>query len=349
MDRSGYRVGMSLGHILGVAGAMVAVWAIILGSLPIFLTGSFLLGLSRGPIELGRYGAAEANPPRRRGRAISLVVMGGTAGSLAGPPLIEFSSALADRFNLPEAAGPWATGGLLFVAALVVVNVFLRPDPKVIARRFAADEPDQPAHEGRGRTFLEVLRDPRARLAVGSMVFSQLAMVVVMTITPVHMHIQQHELAPITFVITAHTMGMFGLSFFTGWLVDSVGRVKMIVAGGLVLAVACLTAPLSDSVPWLATALFLLGLGWNFGFVAGSTLLDDVLGANEKGRVQGSTDALVKLSSGAGSLSSGLIFSATGFAVTSWITIVAAVIPIALVVMFNVAKQSLPLEGQVST
>lgn len=95
------------------------------------------------------------------------------------------------------------------------------------------------------------------------MVFGQLTMVLVMTITPVHMHHHHHEITAISWVIMAHTLGMFGLSFPVGWLVDRLGRTKMILSGSLILMAACLLAPLSAEVCWLIVALFLLGLGWN--------------------------------------------------------------------------------------
>ena len=116
------------------------------------------------------------------------------------------------------------------------------------------------------------------------MVFSQLAMVIVMTITPIHMHEYDHGLGDVSIVMTAHTLGMFGFSLVTGWLTDRVGRQRTILIGALLSTIACATAPLSVEVPGLAITLFLLGLGWNFGFVAGSALLDDVLRTSEKGR-----------------------------------------------------------------
>jgi MFS family permease len=180
------------------------------------------------------------------------------------------------------------------------------------------------------------------------MVFSRFSMVSVMTVTAVHMHGHQHEIGSISWVIMAHTLGMFGLSFVTGWLADRLGRATMIVAGGLILALACLMAPLSTSVAWLALALFLLGLGWNFCFVAGSTLLDDILRPPEKGRVQGITESMINVASGAGSLGSGLIFAALGFAAMSWGNVLVAMIPVALVALAKAADHRTPAHGAAS-
>ena len=170
-------------------------------------------------------------------------------------------------------------------------------------------------------------------------------MVVVMVVTPVHMHDHNHALKSISLVIMAHTLGMFGLSWVTGWLVDKVGRPKMILGGGLVLSLACFMAPFSTSVLWLAVALFLLGLGWNFCFVAGSTLLSDRLRREEKGRVQGLTDTMINISSGIGNISSGLIFAALGFSAMSWLAIILGLIPVSLVIALRSSRQKVALEG----
>ncbi|NIV30723.1 MAG: MFS transporter, partial [Anaerolineae bacterium] len=250
-------------------------------------------------------------------------------------------------------SGPWFGAGLLLTLALMVVNIFLRPDPQVIGRQLAALGPAQPLydealHSERGRTIQEVLSSPGARLAIGAMVLSRLAMVSVMTVTAVHMHVHQHEIGSISWVIMAHTLGMFGLSFVTGWLADRLGRATMIAAGGLILALACLIAPLSTGVVWLASALFLLGLGWNFCFVAGSALLDDILRPSEKGRVQGITETMISFASGAGSLGSGLIFAALGFAATSWGNALIAIVPVVLVALSRGADRRTPARGAAS-
>jgi MFS family permease len=343
MDRAGRRVGLSVGYILGIVGALTAGWAIIQQSLPIFLVGILFTGFAWGTGELGRYAAAEASPLDQRGRAISLIVWSSTVGSIAGPSLLAGSNSLGSRVGLPDLTGPWFAAGIILTLGLVTMHFFLRPDPKEIARQYETNGPGQSEHGGEGRTFLDILQDSRTKLAIGAMTCGQLAMTVVMTVTAVYMRGLQHELGAISLVIMAHTMGMFGLSFVTGWLVDKFGRTRNILVGGLILVVSCIIAPLSTEVIWLAVALFLLGLGWNFCFVAGSALLDDVLRSSEKGRVQGSVDALVKTASGVGSLSSGLVFAAAGFALTSWITVLFAAIPIALVLLLNVADRSVSL------
>jgi MFS family permease len=246
-------------------------------------------------------------------------------------------------------SGPWFAAALFLALGLVIINLFLRPDPLQIARQLAPFEPDQGLLQRAGRSFQEILRaDHRAKVAISAMIFGQLTMVLVMTVTPVYMHDHNHEIGAISWVIMAHTLGMFGLSFVVGWLVDRLGRTIMILVGGLILIASCLLAPLYTEVYGLATALFLLGLGWNCCFVAGSTLLSDLLRPQEKGRIQGLVDASVNVTSGVGSLGGGLVFAAIGFTAMNWIGIVVAVIPLLLVLFLRAIRAKVSLEGTVS-
>ena len=349
MDRFGRRPGLSIGLLFGLAAALLAAWAVITQSLGLFLLSVVGMGLSRGSNDLGRYAAAEANPLQQRARALSLVVLGGTFGSIAGPLFVDWSGRFAAQAGLPLFSGPWLAAALFSLLALLVIHFFLRPDPQTIGRELAALEPATPVDQSRSRPYRQIWSDPRTKVATGAMICGQLAMVTVMTITPVHMHGHHHSLASISWVIMAHTLGMFGLSFMTGWLVDRSGQLKIIFAGGLQLVAACLLAPLWNNVVWLAVALFLLGLGWNFCFVAGSALLTAVLRPSEKGRTQGLTDAMVNVASGVGSVGSGLIFAALGFWVMSWLSIVIAVIPLLLALLMPTWGRNLVVDEAVSS
>lgn len=346
MDVAGRRLGLTVGHVLGFCGALVAGWAVVSESLLFFITGVFFIGLAKGVNDLGRYAAAESNVPRLRARALSLVVLGGTVGSIAGPALISGTGNLAEHFGFPRFSGPFLAAMIFFSVAMIIVNLFLRPDPLQIAQQLAAAESDAIPVPQKGRNFSQIFwGDHRAKLAVGAMVFGQLTMVLVMTITPVHMSSHHHDIGPISWVIMAHTMGMFGLSFLVGYLVDRLGRVKMIAIGGLILIAACLLAPLSTGAVWLAMALFLLGLGWNCCFVAGSTLLTDILQPQEKGRIQGLVDSLINVASGTGGFGGGLVFAAIGFTITSQIGVFIALIPLMLVVFLRLTQSRLAVEG----
>ena len=140
-------------------------------------------------------------------------------------------------------------------------------------------------------------------------------MVMVMVITALHMREHQHGLGSVSLVISAHTFGMYGFSIISGRLADRLGRGPVIITGAATLLLACLAAPLSPNVLPLSISLFLLGLGWNFCFVGGSTLLADQLSPSERARIQGFNDLLVGLASAIASVTSGVIFAALGFTI----------------------------------
>jgi len=160
------------------------------------------------------------------------------------------------------------------------------------------------------------------------MALGQLVMVAIMVITSLHMEDHQHARSDIYSVISVHTFGMFAPSIISGWLLDRWGRGRMILIGAATLLLACLTAPLSPDVLPLGISLFLLGLGWNFCFVGGSTLLSDQLSPLERSRTQGTNDLLVGLASAFISLSSGFIFSATSYAMMSLIAAALSLVPL---------------------
>jgi MFS family permease len=188
--------------------------------------------------------------------------------------------------------------------------------------------------QGESRPIFEILRQPAATTAVTAMVLGQVVMVAIMVITSLHMEDHQHNRADIYTVISGHTFGMFAPSIVSGWLLDKWGRGRMILIGSFTLLLACVTAPLSPDVLPLSVALFLLGVGWNFCFVGGSTLLADQLSAVERSRTQGTNDLLVGLASAFISLSSGFIFDATSYTVMAVVAGALSLVPLFMSVSF---------------
>jgi MFS family permease len=166
---------------------------------------------------------------------------------------------------------------------------------------------------GERRAIHHIFMIPAAAAAVVAMVFSQLVMVGVMVITSLYMTDMHHDLAEVSVVFSAHTIGMYAFSLLSGRLIDRWGRRPVILTGAFVLLVACVTAPLTADTIALSVSLLLLGLGWNFCFVGGSTLLSDQLRPEERGRTQGFNDLLVGLAAALGSLGAGLVSARFGY------------------------------------
>ncbi|HJS18076.1 MAG TPA: MFS transporter, partial [Anaerolineales bacterium] len=220
-----------------------------------------------------------------------------------------------------------------FAIAAILVFIGLRPEPRDVGREVARLYPEEIPH-GESRPISRILRQPAAITAVTAMALGQVVMVAIMVITSLHMEDHQHNRADIYTVISGHTFGMFAPSVISGWLLDKWGRGRMILIGSSTLLLACITAPLSPDVLPLAIALFLLGVGWNFCFVGGSTLLSDQLSPVERSRTQGTSDMLVGLASAVISLSAGFIFDATGYAVMAVIAGLLSLLPLFMSVMF---------------
>ncbi len=300
MDRIGRRAALS------VTGIAVA-------SFSLFLAGMVLIGVANAAMTLGRFIAAEVHEPGSRGRAVSYVVLGGTVGAIGGPLLVMPAGHVAMGAGTPELAGAFGAAVALLLAAGATVFAALRPEPLTLRHAEGPVSPS-PADPGQRRTFGEIFRTPAAGAALAAMALSQVVMVAVMVITSLYMQDMKHGLGDVSLVFSAHTIGMYAFSLLSGRLIDRWGRRPVIILGAAVLLLACLTAPLTgDTIP-LAVSLLLLGLGWNFCFVAGSTLLADQLSPAERGRTQGFNDLLVGLASAVASFGSGLVSARFGYA-----------------------------------
>jgi MFS family permease len=199
-----------------------------------------------------------------------------------------------------------------------VIAVRLRPDPLVVAGLVdPSAERTRPVRQA--RAALGVVRTrPFARLGLASMVISQAAMVAVMTMTPPHMGDHDHsELS--AYVIALHIVGMYGFAPFVGRVVERLGRPRSIMIGAVVLgAGTSLSVVVEYSSVLIFAGLFLLGVGWSFGLVAGSTLLTESVPAETRVEVQGAGDLLMSLCGGLAAFSSGFVKQSFGFSTLAY-------------------------------
>lgn len=319
LDKVGRRFGLTIGYYLGLMGALLSVVAIGWESLIGFCLGVGLMGMARSTSEQSRFIAAEAELPDRRAKTIGLIVAGGTIAAVAGPLLVGPSGQLMERFGRLAIAGPYAAAALLSIVCILIVMIFLRPDPLVVGRAIeesygtpATDTSTATKEQTGGRTLLQALVDPRVRLAMAALTISQFVMVYLMVIMPVHMDHNNHDTTAIAWMIAAHNLGMYIFSWLTGWLIENTGRISVIVLGGLTLAASAIFTPVWIGVVPISLIMFAVGLGWNFAFIAGSSLLSDALSQNERGRIQGASETLSAVAGGGGSLSAGFVFAASG-------------------------------------
>ncbi|MES0360773.1 MAG: MFS transporter [Anaerolineales bacterium] len=339
MDRFGRRLGMVLGLVVGLVGAVFAAVAIGMVSFPIFLAGMAFSGAARAALQLGRFAAAEVHPPEQRGRAISNVVIGGTVGAVLGPWLAGPMGQWSIQAGYDEMLGPYVASFILIAIATLVVFIMLRPDPRELGQEVARLYPESHVDEDQVRSLTQIFRVPAAAVAIVAMVISQVVMVMLMGITALHMKDNNHELLGISLVISSHTFGMYAFSIFSGQLADRWGRGPVILVGAVGLVLACIFAPLSPNLAPLAVSLFLLGLGWNFCYVGGSSLLSDQLNHLERAKTQGFNDLLVGLATAIGSFISGLIFAAMGYGLVGAVGVVLSLIPIGMTLWWQVGQR----------
>ena len=317
MDRIGRRPGLSLGYLFAAVGSAVSVLSISMWeSFPWLCAGVLLIGMGRGVSEQARFIAAEVYHPVRRAGVIGLIVFAGTIGAVGGPLLVSPSAWLAAYFGLHAHAGPYLVSVALASLALMLTLFLLYPDPMKVGRTLARDMEDM-EEKNTGRKLWQIFANETVRLGVAAMIIGQFVMTLIMVITPLHMDHHAHGAQAISWVIMAHTLGMYGLSSLTSRLSDRFGQVKIVVAGALILGVSTMLTPISNQVSTLAFTLFLLGLGWNFCFIAGSTLFFSGLLPFERGQAQGANEMMVALAAGTGSLGTGVVFAEAGIVVVS--------------------------------
>ncbi|MDP0398588.1 MFS transporter [Tsukamurella strandjordii] len=311
-QRAGRRVGLAAGFGAGAVGAAGVVLAAALGSVPLLFASFLVYGAGTATNLQARYAGTDLAAPDRRATAVSLALVSTTLGAVAGPNLVSPLGTFAAGLGLPPLAGPFLLAALAYAAAGLVLVLLLRPDPLLLARELgAAAGSDDSMPDGAPSGVR-----PAAHLGAAVMVVTQIGMTAVMTMTPIHMQAHHHGLGAVGMVIGLHIAGMYLPSPITGILVDRLGRTPMVIASGVVLATAGMVAALGpgDSLAWNIVALVLLGIGWNFGLVAGTALVVDGTELGNRAATQGRIDVLIALAGAGGGLMSGMVVSAWTFA-----------------------------------
>ena len=319
-QRAGRRLGLGLGFAAGGLGAVGVVAAAALGAVPLLLVSLFVYGAGTSTNLQARYAGTDLAAPDRRATAASVAMVSTTLGAVAGPNLVEPLGGLATSLGLPALAGPFLLAAVAFLAAGGTLFAFLRPDPFLVAKELAASSDTDGAVDGAPSAPDGVAGTRRvpSGVVVGAtvMVLTQIAMVAIMTMTPVHMRGHGHDLGDVGLVIGIHVAAMFLPSLVTGVLVDRVGRVPMAVASGVTLLLAGITGAVApgDSMVLLVLSLALLGLGWNFGLIAGTALIVDATTPATRARTQGTVDVLIALAGAGGGAMSGVVMAGSSYA-----------------------------------
>ncbi|WP_343563183.1 MFS transporter [Kiloniella sp. b19] len=298
MGRYGRRLGFSLGAGVGVIAGILSAQAILMNSFLLFCVGSFLFGFSASAVFYYRFAAADAAPQNAKAKAISLVMAGGVLAAILGPEIAKWSKDLLSPVLFAGSFYAMALLSFLSLVALQLLNIPAGPR-KAVAERV--------------RSFAELLRQPVVVVAMMGGVVSFSCMNLVMSITTTAMIACAFPFDDAAFVIQWHILSMYAPSFFTGQLIRRFG-VLMIMALGLLMLIMAATINLSG-IDFLNFwfGLVMLGLGWNFLYVGGSTLLTYGHRPEEKSRVQGLNELVTFAVVAVTSFSSGWIYDALGW------------------------------------
>jgi MFS family permease len=318
-QRYGRRTGLAAGFLAGGVGAFGVVLAAITNNIFLLFISLLIYGSGGATNLQARYAGTDLASTKQRATAISIAMVSTTFGAVAGPNLVDVMGRFAINIGIPALSGPFVLAGATYILAGLVLLVLLRPDPLIVAKAIAE-------HKKKNSTVL-LDRYPNTQsfnsrgviAAATLMVLTQLVMVAIMTMTPVHMGKHGHGLSEVGMIIGFHVGAMYLPSLLTGALVDRVGRLYMaIAAGGTLLAAGVLAAMApGESMTLLTIALILLGLGWNFGLISGTAILVDSTNTANRAKTQGTVDVLVALSGASGGVLSGIVVANSSYAALS--------------------------------
>ena len=307
MARVGRRTGFMAGATINIVGCVVGLVALQWHSFALFCVATGIIGVYNAAGLQYRFAAAEVAAPGHRARAISLVLAGGVVGGLIGPQ--------ATRFTRDLFATPFQ-GSLVMLAAFALVALAVQSQVHVPA-------PSLEERTGKGRPLSAIVRQPTFVVAALAAALGYGLMNLLMTATPIAMDFCGHPFSATAWVIEWHVVAMYAPGFVTGSLIRRFGTLPIILAGVGLTSLAVFVALDGISVAHFVAALALVGVGWNFVYTGGTTLLTETYRPSEKARTQGLNDFIVFATMGISSLASGALVTTTG-----WETMNRAALPI---------------------
>jgi MFS family permease len=297
MKRVGRQRGLASGTLWGIVGAMICAAAIWTHSFWLLCFGTLVWGVYNAYGQYYRFAAADVADASFKATAISLVLAGGLVGGILGPSL----SRLTVDLMGPRFFGAYVVLIGFALATMVLLSLIRIPSPT------AAEQ------AASGRPLAEIAAQPKFIVAVLSGAIGYGVMNFLMTSTPIAMLVCGHPYGDAAFVISSHVVGMFAPSFFTGPLIKRVGVLPVMFAGAVLNLVTIAIALSGISVTHFWWSLVLLGVGWNFLYIGGTTLLTDTYRPEERAKAQGANDQAIFIMMALSSFASGLTVTTAGW------------------------------------
>nr|WP_231502037.1 MFS transporter [Herbaspirillum sp. RV1423] len=318
IQRLGRRLSFALGALAGAVGGAISVWSVFNGNFWSFCIGTAGVGVFQAFAQYYRLAAADAVDTELKSRAISMVLTGGVIAAVLGPALAAWSK---DLFPTALFAGAYLMVALMSLLSIVVLLGFYRD-----AETVGADAPSVQAVQAPPRPTSEIVRQPVFMAALANNVVGSMVMMFIMTAAPLAAVACHHGIDDGASIIQWHLVGMYGPSFFAGHLIKRFG-LGPIVLTGVALNLACaLIAMASTTLPAFYIALLCLGIGWNFMFVGGTTLLAQSYQPSERARTQGLSEFLRYAATALATLGAGPLLEHYG-----WSALNVAILPLLLI------------------
>lgn len=301
------------GAMASALGCSLAVWSIMQSNFATFCIGALMVGVFQATSTFYSFAASESAQPEDKALAISWVLTGGVVAAVAGTVIANRTSDLIPTYVF---AGSYVAAALLALGNFAVIATTQLPKPQ------------RAEIAGPQRSWPELLRQPRLVVAMASAIVSYALMNLMMTAGPVAMSICGFDKSAAGWVIQWHVLGMFIPSFFTGVLIKRYGVNLIAALGMFILLGSAVAGLLGISFVHFSVALILLGLGWNFGFIGGTTMLTECYTPAERAKVQGVNNFGIAAMVTLASFSSGQLLGHLG-----WPSVPLVIFPFALLVL----------------
>ncbi|WP_369900114.1 MFS transporter [Bacillus manliponensis] len=317
-QRYGRRIGLAAGFMVGGLGAIGVIVAALINSIVLLLASLLIYGAGTASNLQARYAGTDLANEKQRATAISITMVMTTFGAVAGPNLVSVMGEFALSIGVPELAGPFILSAAAFLLAGLILFIMLRPDPFIVAKIIETYKEKQ-GYNGSSIHAKSAANKKGVTVGAIVMILSQIVMVAIMTMTPIHMKHHGHGLHDVGLVIAFHVGAMYLPSLVTGILVDKIGRMAMSIASGVILLMSGVVAALapSDSLILLIVALSLLGLGWNLGLISGTAQIVDATEPSIRAKTQGKVDVFMALAGASGGALSGMVVANSSYAALS--------------------------------
>ena len=330
MKKIGRRPGLSIGTLFGMASGALTTTGVLIEHFWVFSAGTFCLGVFAGHVFFYRFAAADAVAPEQRSRVISYVLAGGLAAAFIGP---EIAKRARELIGDAEFAGAYA-----FIIALAFLSLILLQFIRI-------PRPSEAETRSGGRPLATLLRNPSLPVAILAGMVGYGAMNMIMVATPLATIAYGHGFDSAALVIQWHIVGMYLPAFFTGTLIHRLGVFPILVLGALIILACVAVNLMGTSIYHIFSALVLLGFGWNFLYVGGSTLLTTTYRPEEKAKIQGLNDFSIAGTMTLSAFTTGAVFQSLGWQAVNLLVVGPLLFVVVLAIWLSLRQARRPQEG----